>query len=165
MARKTEQTWVRTAIALCCLLFCLVAKAEEEVEYKADMGLGLGGCFYMGDANSTPFANLSMMGAITARRILNPRMAVKANIAFGHIHGTSEGFIPTDAYSETPEGGLPTQVKFSRNVMDIGAQFELNFWASAQAWDIKATAASPHTSLPVQASPSAWADTEDFAEA
>ena len=67
-------------------------------------------------------------GALTARRILNPRMAVKANIAFGHIHGTSEGFIPTDAYSETPEGGLPTQVKFSRNVMDIGAQFELNFW-------------------------------------
>ena len=128
MARKTEQTWIRTTVAVCCLLFCFVAKAEEEVEYKADMGAGLGGCFYLGDANGTPFANLSMMGALTARRILNPRMAVKANIAFGHIHGTSEGFIPTDAYSETPEGGLPTQVKFSRNVMDIGAQFELNFW-------------------------------------
>lgn len=130
MARKTEQTWIQTAITACCLLFVFaVARAEEEIEYKMDMGAGLGGCFYIGDANSVPFSNLSMMGALTARRILNPRMAVKANLAFGHIHGTTDGiFIPTDAYSQTPEGGIPTKVGFSRNVLDIGAQFELNFW-------------------------------------
>ena len=128
MARKTEQTWFRTAIAVCCLLFCFTAKAEEELEYKMDMGAGLGGCFYLGDANGSPFSNLSMMGAITARRILNARMAVKANLAFGHIHGTTSGFIPIDAYTPGPLGGLPTQVNFSRNVMDLGVQFELNFW-------------------------------------
>jgi len=128
MARKTEQTWVRSAIVICCLLFGIAAHAEEEVEYKMDMGAGLGGCFYMGDANGVPFANLSVMGAITARRILNPRMAVKTNLAFGHIHGSSDGFIPIDASSKTAEGGLPTKVKFSRNVLDLGAQFELNFW-------------------------------------
>ena len=93
-----------------------------------DIGAGLGGCFYIGDANSAPFANLSAMGAITARRILNARMAVKANLAFGHIYGTTDGFIPTDAYNGMPEGGIPTQIKFSRNVMDLGVQFELNFW-------------------------------------
>lgn len=128
MARKTEQTWIRTAISICCLLFCFAANAEEELEYKMDIGAGLGGCFYIGDANSAPFANLSAMGAITARRILNARMAVKANLAFGHIYGTTDGFIPTDAYNGMPEGGIPTQVKFSRNVMDLGVQFELNFW-------------------------------------
>lgn len=128
MARKIEQTWIRTTIAICCLLFAFTTKAEEEIEYKMDMGAGFGGCFYMGDANGVPFANLSAMGAITARRILNARMAVKANLAFGHIHGTTDGFIPADAYSETPEGGTRTQVQFSRNVMDLGVQFELNFW-------------------------------------
>jgi len=128
MARKTEQARFCTAIAVCALLICFTAKAEDEIEYKMDMGVGLGGCFYIGDANGVPFADLSAMGAITARRILNPRMAVKANLAFGHIHGTTDGFIPTDAYSKTPEGGTPTKIKFSRNVMDIGAQFELNFW-------------------------------------
>lgn len=128
MARKTEQTWIRTLTAVLCLLFCFLAKAEE-LEYKMDMGAGLGGCFYLGDANSTPFAGLSMMGGLMARRIFNPRMAVKANIAMGHVHGSTSGlFIPTDANSKTPEGGQPTQVSFSRNVMDIGAQFELNFW-------------------------------------
>ena len=125
MARKIEQTWFRTAIAVCCLLFCFAAKAEEEVEYKMDMGAALGGGCYFGDAKG---GGLNMMGAVTARRILNARMAVKANIAFGHLHGKTDGFIPTDAYSETPEGGLPTTVKFSRNVLDLGAQFELNFW-------------------------------------
>lgn len=128
MARKTEQTWVRTALVICCLLLSLASHAEEEVEYKMDLGAGLGGCFYMGDANGSPFANLSAMGAFTARRIFNPRMALKANLAFGHIHGTTEGFVPTDAYSKTPEGGMPAQVDFSRNVLDLGAQFELNFW-------------------------------------
>ena len=128
MARKTEQTWIRAAITVCCLFFCFAINAEEEVEYKMDMGAGLGGCFYMGDANGVPFANLSAMGAITARRILNPRMAVKANIAFGHIHGETDGFIPTNAYIEAAEGGIPTKVNFSRNVLDVGAQFEMNFW-------------------------------------
>ena len=110
------------------MLFSFAAYAEEEVEYKMDMGAGLGGCFYMGDANGVPFANLSAMGAITARRIFNPRMALKANLAFGHIHGATDGFLPIDAYSKTPEGGIPTKVNFSRNVLDLGAQFELNFW-------------------------------------
>ena len=128
MARKTEQTWIRSAIALCCLFLCFAAKAEEEVEYKMDMGAGLGGCFYLGDGNGVPFSDLSVMGALTARRIFNARMALKTNLAFGHIHGTTDGFLPTDAYSKTPEGGLPTKVHFSRNVLDLGAQFELNFW-------------------------------------
>ena len=128
MARKTEQTWIRSAIALCCLFLCFAAKAEEEVEYKMDMGAGIGGCFYLGDGNGVTFTNLSVMGALTARRIFNARMALKTNLAFGHIHGTTDGFLPTDAYSKTPEGGLPTKVHFSRNVLDLGAQFELNFW-------------------------------------
>jgi len=128
MARKTEQTWIRAAIAIFCLFLGLAAHAEEEVEYKMDMGAGLGGCYYMGDANGVPFANLSAMGAITARRIFNARMALKANLAFGHIHGSTDGFIPTDAYSKTAEGGYPTKVDFSRNVLDLGVQFELNFW-------------------------------------
>jgi hypothetical protein len=128
MARKIEQAGIRAAIISCCLLLGLAAYAEEEVEYKMDMGAGLGGCFYLGDANSSPFGDLSVMGAITARRILNARMAVKANLAFGHIHGQTSGFIPTNAYSQAQEGGIPTSVNFSRNILDLGVQFELNFW-------------------------------------
>lgn len=131
MARPTEQTWLQQVVVL--LLLCLATgamRAQDDVlEYKMDFGVGLGPCFYLGDANSVPFAHSSIMGALTARRILNPRMAVKANLAVGQVKGNSSGyFIPVDAGSHTPEGGLPTQVSFSRTVVDLGAQFELNFW-------------------------------------
>ncbi len=131
MAGTLEQTRLRSSVII--LLLCLFANAraqsENDVEYQMELGGGAGTCFYMGDANGTPFAHMSGMGSIIARKLFNPRMALKGNLALGHIKGNSQGyFIPTDATSETPEGGLPTTVSFSRNVIDFGAQFEMNFW-------------------------------------
>lgn len=131
MARKTEQTGLRTVITLLLLLCLLPNRLQaqaEELEYKMDLGAAIGTCFYLGDANSTPYAHMSIMGGLMARRILNPRMAVKMNIAMGHLNGTMDGFIPIDPLSGNIEGGVPTKVDFSRNVLDIGAQFEMNFW-------------------------------------
>lgn len=131
MARKTEQTGLRTVITLLFLLCLLPNRLQaqaEELEYKMDLGAAIGTCFYLGDANSTPYAHMSIMGGLMARRILNPRMAVKMNIAMGHLNGTMDGFIPIDPLSGNIEGGVPTKVDFSRNVLDIGAQFEMNFW-------------------------------------
>jgi opacity protein-like surface antigen len=110
------------------LCFLPAGLKAEELEYKMDMGAGLGTCFYLGDGNSTPYANMGFMGGIMARRIFNPRMALKANVAMGHISGTNDGFIPLDPLSGSLEGGVPTKVNFSRNVLDVGVQFELNFW-------------------------------------
>ena len=65
-----------------------------------ELGGGLGGAFYIGDANSKPFANLGPMGSIVARYIFNPRMAIKGNLAVGHISGdTGADFFPQDAGS------------------------------------------------------------------
>lgn len=131
MARKTQPFGLRKAvIALVCLL-SLTAQAQDDddLEYKMDFGAGLGTCFYMGDANDVPFAHMSIMTGLTVRRILNQRMAVKANLAYGNVRGNSDGyFIPTDAGSQTAAGGVPTSVSFSRGVVDLGAQFEMNFW-------------------------------------
>ena len=129
MARKTEQTGLFASITLLFLLCSFSGRLRaEDLEYMMDIGAALGTCFYMGDGNSTPYAHMGFMGGITARRILNPRMAVKMNIAMGHLSGSTDGFIPLDPLSGTAEGGIPVKVDFSRNVLDIGAQFELNFW-------------------------------------
>ena len=101
----------------------------QELEYQLEVGGALGTCFYLGDASSTPFKHMSAMGGAVVRRVLNPRMVVKGDLAVGHIAGNSKGwFIPADPNSQTPEGGLPTEVSFKRNVVDLGAQFEFNFW-------------------------------------
>lgn len=117
------------------ILFILVAidatcavKAQDEV-YQLELGGGVGGSFYLGDANSKPFAHMGASAMAVARYIINPRMALKANLGVAHISGNNGNtFIPVDAASETQQGGTPARVAFSRNVFDLGAQFELNFW-------------------------------------
>lgn len=102
--------------------------AQDEI-YRMELGGGVGGSFYLGDANSKPFANPGFMGGIVGRYIFNPRMAIKGNIVMGHISGdTGTDFFPENAINETMEGGRPGRAYFSRNVFDIGAQFEFNFW-------------------------------------
>ena len=115
-------------ISLLLLLFPCMTHAED-LEYKMELGAGLGTSFYLGDANSTPFAHMSGMGGLLVRRVFNARMALKGNLALAHISGSSDGiFIPTNPLSHSPEGGLPGKVSFSRNLVDVGAQFEMNFW-------------------------------------
>lgn len=102
------------------------------------MGGALGVDFYLGDVNKVPFRNPSAMGGLVLRRMFNPRMALKADVAAGHLHGSSKGyFIPTAASIPGTEGGVPVDVTFKRNVFDLGAQFEFNFWGFGQNEEYK----------------------------
>lgn len=117
------------SIVLVCLLCSVTRSAAQDEIYRMELGAGAGGSFYLGDANSKPFAHLGAMGGVLARYVFNPRMVLKGNLAIGHISGTTgKDFFPTDAWSETPEGGLPGAASFKRNVIDVGVQFEFNFW-------------------------------------
>lgn len=96
--------------------------AQDEEEYKMELGGGLGGSFYMGDANyTTPFKNLGIVGGVMARYIMNPRMSIKANLMAGKISGDTKNF-----KNKYPEG---QDVSFTRTLFDLGAQFEYNFLA------------------------------------
>ncbi|MGM9675474.1 MAG: DUF6089 family protein [Bacteroidaceae bacterium] len=130
MARTTRPTGLRQAIAFLLMMLAWAgANAQQEVEYKMEVGGALGTSFYLGDVNSTPFAQLSGMGTLLLRRNFNPRMAVKANLGVAHLRGSSDDFfIPDDPLNPSAEGGTPVKVSFGRNVVDMGAQFEMNFW-------------------------------------
>ena len=121
----------RFTIILILLCGFLGAHAQdgELLEYQQEIGGGIGISSYVGDASGGFMKHPGMMGSVIWRRNLNPRMVVKANIAMGHISGNTEGlYLPTDPLSETPEGGQPTAlIHFSRNFLDAGVQFELNF--------------------------------------
>lgn len=107
---------------LVCLLFAVIAFGAfaQEVEYKMEIGGMLGGSFYMGDANYTrPFKGMRPAGAVIARQIFNPHMAVKYDFAVAGISGSTADF-----KNKFPAG---QDVKFKRTLFDIGAQFEYNF--------------------------------------
>lgn len=100
-------------------------EAQELLEYRWDIGGGIGACYYLGDVNSTPFAGGNIMAAMTLRRNFNPRMALKMNLAYGRYGGTSQGYYLPETSGSTAQSA---DVRFGGNVVDIGAQFELNFW-------------------------------------
>ena len=102
-------------------LSSVCAVSAQELEYKMELGAMAGGCFYMGDANTIPLRNLSLAGGVLARYNFNPRMAVKGDLAVGHIQGTTEGLnnkFPGEEYQT-----------FNSNVYELGTQFEYNFFA------------------------------------
>ena len=112
----------KTLIIFALLAFSapLFIEAQEN-EYRMEAGGMLGSSFYMGDANtSVPFKNLHFAEEAMARYIINPHMTLKANLTMGKISGNTENF--DNKYPENK------QVSFSRNIFDLGTQFEYNFW-------------------------------------
>lgn len=121
---------IKLRFFLLILLLSAVIYSSAQEEYKMEIGGGAGGCFYLGDANSKPFAHMSGMGAVVARYLINHRMAIKGNLAFGQIRGnTGALFFPENPNSENTQGGTLGTASFKRNLIDFGAQFELNFWS------------------------------------
>ena len=108
------------AVILLLASECMVS--AQELEYNMELGGMVGGSFYMGDANyTTPLKDMALVGGILARYNINPRMAVKGDLAVGRIKGTTE-----EQANEYPNGANTT---FSRNVYELGAQFEYSFFA------------------------------------
>ena len=121
MMHVTRQITGKLAAVLLLLTTVHVVSAQE-LEYNMELGGMMGGCFYMGDANyTTPFKDVSIAGGILARYNINPRMAVKGDLAVGRIKGSTKGM-----ENKFPNGGHST---FSRNVYELGAQFECNLFA------------------------------------
>ena len=121
MRYNARQIMARLATVVLLLMPVYVVSAQE-LEYNMELGGMAGGCFYMGDANyTTPLKNMALVGGLLARYNINPRMAVKGDLAIGHIKGSTEGMA-----NKYPNGA---QVSFSRNVYELGAQFEYNFFA------------------------------------
>ncbi len=112
----------KTLIIFAAITFTLPLSIQaQELEYKMELGGMLGGSFYMGDANATtPFKNLQFAGGAIARYIINPHMALKANLMMGGISGSTDDF--DNKYPENE------QTSFHRSLFDLGAQFEYNFW-------------------------------------
>ena len=121
MMHGIRQMIGKMATALLLLLFVCTVSAQE-LEYNMELGGMMGGCFYMGDANyTTPFKDVAMVGGVLARYNINPRMAVKGDLAVGRIKGSTKGM-----ENKFPNGEHST---FSRNVYELGAQFECNLFA------------------------------------
>ena len=120
------------ALLLGAILLCPVGGMRaDNLEYRYEVGAMVGGSSYYGDANyHSLMKNLNVMGGIVGRYNINPRMAVKGNLAVARISGNTAGF------DNSFPGG---DVEFSRTLFDLGAQFECHFFAYGDGSGYKST--------------------------
>ena len=95
--------------------------AQDEPEYRLEIGAGVGTVGYLGDYNASLFGELQPMGAVMARYKANPHVAVALTAGFGKLQGSSD-----KAKTWYPEG---ERYEFSKSLIDISLRFEYNFWA------------------------------------
>jgi len=95
--------------------------AQDEPEYRIEVGAGAGLIAYTGDFNGNILKGMQPWGAITAKYRLNPRMALALNIGTGKIKGSTD-----DAYTWSP---IVEHYEFNNQITEADLRYEYNFWA------------------------------------
>ena len=114
-------------LTLVVMLSCCIPASAQDDGYFMELGLGGGGSFYMGDANSRLYSNTNGVISVLARYNVNPRFALKADFAAAGISGRTE-----NAYGVLPGDEL----QFSRTLYDFGVQAEWGFFGyGTEGWN------------------------------
>lgn len=104
------------------LLTMTPAHAQDDLEYRMEIGAGVGLVSYEGDFNGSIIKDMQPMGAMVWRYVLNPRIAIRAMGSYGKLKGSSEDVLTY--YPELQE----TPYRFNNTLGDLSLTFEYNFW-------------------------------------
>jgi len=106
----------------CILLLtkCSFLSFAQEEKQKAELGIFLGGSYYLGDMNpSKPFAFTKPAGGLVYRKIINPRYALKSNLLAGSLYAT-------DSKSNDPLQ-KNRNLHFKSLLIELAGEIEFNF--------------------------------------
>ncbi len=119
---RTTRMMICTAVILFLASFSNKATAQDDPEYRMEIGGGLALAAYEGDFNGSILKGWQPRLAINAKYRLNPRMAWGMEISTGMLKGSSKD-VKTwyPVLAEHP-------VDFSTSVTDFTARYEYNFW-------------------------------------
>lgn len=114
---------VKVALSLLMLLVgILPTMAQDDPEYRLEVGVGAGYVNYLGDFNNQLTKNLQGGYGVVARYVPNAWMAVKMDATMGKLNGSSDGvknYFPDYAGSK---------YTFSSSLTDVSLTAEYNFW-------------------------------------
>ena len=100
----------------------LGVKAQEDPEYKMEIGAGVGLTGYLGDYNGNLLRDLQPMGSLLAKYRPTPRTSWAFSLGYGKMKGAI-----ADAETWYPEAASLPQT-FSNPMVDGSVRFEYNFW-------------------------------------
>ncbi|MES2287327.1 MAG: DUF6089 family protein [Bacteroidota bacterium] len=108
------------SILIIALFSALTGHAQPKKK-SSEIGVFLGGSYYIGDLNPLGHFNqfTKPAGGIIFRHNFNPRLAARANAFFGSIEGQ-------DSFSNSP-AQQQRNLHFKSNIAELSAQLEFNF--------------------------------------
>lgn len=118
-------------LALILLITCpKMGRAQEDADFKMEIGGGLGGGFYLGDFNNTMFTNMQPAIGAYWRYLFDHYNSLKVNLTYCGIKGSTDdhdSFYPQDPMSGTTSKE-PLKHKFSGGIVDLSCLYEINMW-------------------------------------
>lgn len=109
-------------LSILCFLFAVQVHAQDDVEYRMEVGVGAGLVSYQGDFNGSVVKNLQPMGSLVWRYVFNPRMALRVMGSYGKLKGNS-----TAVKTYYPEWAKKSY-QFAHQLGDLSVTYEYNFW-------------------------------------
>lgn len=109
-------------LSILLLIAAVQMQAQDDVEYRMEVGAGVGLVSYLGDFNGSVVKNMQPMGSLVWRWVLNPRMALRAKGSYGKLKGSS-----ADVQTYYPDMQAKPY-EFNHSLGDLGVTFEYNFW-------------------------------------
>lgn len=123
---STEMVGARSKKFLSCLLCGLLGitglQAQDDPQYRMEIGVGAGLMTYEGDFNGNVLKNMQPMASLLGRYNFDPYKNLRLSVGYGKIKGSSKNvktYYP--AYQEA-------EYQFDRNLVDVSLVFEYNFW-------------------------------------
>lgn len=126
---RGKTTHIRQGIKVLALSALLIAvprlsttaAAQQDDEYRMEIGGGIGMSGYLGDFNGNLTKNLQPAATIVLRRLFNPYCGLKLNVSYGKLKGNS-----ADVETYYPELD-DSPVEFSNTMVDLNLTYEYNF--------------------------------------
>ncbi len=101
----------------------MAATAQDEPEYKMEIGAGVGLVSYVGDYNSNPLKGMQPWLALVAKYRLDPRVAIAFDLGTGKLKGKAET--------------ITNGNEFSHNVTEADVRLEYNFWPYGTGYEYR----------------------------
>ena len=123
MNNRNKRQIVKVLLVLVtCQSSLIVSRAQDEPEYRMEIGGGAGLVTYQGDFNGSLLKDMQPTAAVVAKYKMNPRMAWSAELGFGKLKGSSKAV--KTWYPELQAN----PVDFSTSLTSFSVCYEYNFW-------------------------------------
>lgn len=109
-------------LMLMVLLPAARMSAQDDPQYRMEIGAGVGMVSYEGDFNGNVLKNMQPMFSALWRYNFDPYKDLRLSVTYGKLKGSSK-----DVDTYYPDYATE-EYSFNRNLLDVSLVFEYNFW-------------------------------------